>query len=107
MKSPNGITFQVIRLHLSHWEINILDRSSFIFLLFLHFLFRYFQPDNEICSLRSQNFVDMLKIQIFLGVVVSFETKHELSLFLDRVKHFIEGIYSFSDIGVPQRFVFA
>jgi len=49
----------------------------------------------------------MLKIQIFLGVVVSFETKHELSLFLDRVKHFIEGIYSFSDIGVPQRFVFA
>ena len=106
MKSSYCITFQVLGFNLSNWKIDVLDWSSFVLLFLLHFFFRYFQSDDEVRSLRSEDFIDVIEVEVFFGWVVPLQTKHEFSLFFNRFKHLIEGLNSFPNISIPNMLVF-
>lgn len=73
MQTSDGVTFQVFRFDLPNRQINILDGTSFVFLFPLHLFFRNFQSNDEVSSLRSQYFIDMIKIKIFFGVIITIK----------------------------------
>lgn len=83
MKTSNGVAFEILRLDLASWKIDVLDRSSFVFFFFLHLFLRNLKSDNKIWSLRGKYFVDMLIVEIFSRVVIAFEAKHEFSFLFD------------------------
>jgi len=102
MQTPDGITLQVFRFHLADRQIDVLNWPSFVLLFPLHFFFGYFQPDDEVSSLRGQYFIDMVKVKILFGIIIAFKAKHKFSFLFNRVKHFVEGFHSFPDIVIPE-----
>ena len=102
MQTPDCVTLQVFRLHLADRQVDVFNRTSFVLLLPLHFFFWYFQSDDEVSSLRSQNFIDMVKVKVLFGMVIAFKAKHKFSFLFNRVKHFVEGFHSLPDIVVPK-----
>ena len=102
MQTSDSVTLQIFRFNLPDRQIDVLNWTSFVFLLPLHFFFRNFQSDDEVSPLRSQYFIDMIKVKILFGVIIAFKTKHKFSFLFNRVKHFVESFHSFPDIIIPK-----
>jgi hypothetical protein len=107
VESSNCITFEIFRFDFSGRKVNVLHRPSFIFLLLLHLLFRDLQSDDEVCPLRGQNFIDVVKVKILFGSFIPLEAEHQFSLLLHTIKLFVEVVHGFYDVCVPEGLVLA
>lgn len=107
VKTTDCIALQIFRFNFSNRQIDVLNRSTFIFLLFLHLFLRDLQSDNEIRALRSKHLINVLEVEILFGSIISLKAEHHSSLFLNSLEHIIKSINCLYDISIPKRFVFA
>lgn len=96
------IALEILRLDLADGKVDVLNRSAFVLLFFLHLLLRDLQSDDEARSLRGEYLVDVLEVQIFLRDSISLQANHQLPLLFNLIKQFIKGFHSFVDVGIPK-----
>ena len=83
MQCTDRVALQILRLDLTDRQINVLHRPTLVLLLFLHLLLWDLETDDEVWSLRGEDLVDVLKIEIFFGGRIPLKTEHQFSLLLN------------------------
>ena len=101
VKTTNSVALQIFRFDFSNRQIDVLNRSTFILLLFLHLFLRDLQSDYEIRALRSKHLVNVLEVEILFGSIISLKAKHHSSFFLNSLQHIIKSVNCLYDISIP------